>query len=186
MMELTFPIYGPIIYVPSIQMSLHFLNSLGSHFGFPPTFLTPPLDDVFFEGVSDTKQLEDVITNAIKQATKGLLQQSKEMCSLDGVYLNPSTSYMDAPKLNTPIAVGGSQSTHHPSQQSWMGESSIGVSKDLNVQGTSISAIAPQSLKSNAVAKLEYLTSSVTTKMIMVVPESRIPTTKDMLQSGLS
>jgi hypothetical protein len=55
MMELTFPIHGPIIYVPSIQMSLHFLNSLGSHFGFPPTFLTPPLDDVFFEGVRDTK-----------------------------------------------------------------------------------------------------------------------------------
>jgi hypothetical protein len=185
MMELTFPIHGPIIYVPSIQMSLHFLNSLGSHFGFPPTFLTPPLDDVFFEGVSGTKQLEDVITNPIKQATKGLLQQSKEMCSLDRVYLSPSTSYMDAPKLNTPIAVGGSQSTHHPYQQLWMGESSIGVSKDLNMQGTSISAIAAQSLKSNAVAKLEYLTSSVTTKMIMVVPESRIPTTKDMLQSGL-
>jgi hypothetical protein len=55
MMELTFAIHGPIIYVPSIQMSLHFLNSLGSHFGFPPTFLTPPLDDVFFEGVRDTK-----------------------------------------------------------------------------------------------------------------------------------
>jgi hypothetical protein len=129
--------------------------------------------------------LENLITNVIEQATKGLLQQSKEMCSLDRVYLSPSTSYMDAPKLNTPIAVGGSQSTHNPSQQSWMGESSIGVSKDLNVQGTSISAIAPQSLKSNAVAKLEYLTSSVTTKMIMVVPECRIPTTKDMLQSGL-
>lgn len=51
---------------------------------------------------------------------------------------------MDAPKLNTPIAVGRSQSTHHPSQQSWMIESSIGVSKDLNVQGTSISAITPE------------------------------------------
>jgi hypothetical protein len=53
---------------------------------------------MFCEMISDTRLLLDVMNNAMKVATKKLLQLNKEACGLENVYnFNPSTSYLDKP-----------------------------------------------------------------------------------------
>jgi tetrahydromethanopterin S-methyltransferase subunit H len=70
--------------------------------------LTHVIVFMFCEMMSDTRLLLDVMNNAMKVATKNLLQLNKEACGLENLYnFSPFTSYLDRSNVDTPIVIKG-------------------------------------------------------------------------------